>query len=64
MFQHLTKDVLKRSISKIEEVLGEPEDHTFRVEHWSDIAKQRNEQTHAWCRFVEPNEAGNEASKV
>jgi hypothetical protein len=37
---HLTKDVLKRIISKIEEVLSEVEDHTFRVEHWSNIAKK------------------------
>jgi len=23
-----------------------------------------NEQTHAWCRVVEPNEAGSETSKT
>jgi len=32
LFRHLTKEVLKRSISKTEEVLSEPEDHTLRVE--------------------------------
>ena len=49
LIRHLTKDVLKQNISKIEEVLSEPEDHTFRVEHWSNIAKKNKEQTNAWC---------------
>jgi hypothetical protein len=38
LIRHLTKDLLKRSISEIEEVLSESDDHTFRVEHWSNIA--------------------------
>jgi hypothetical protein len=32
---------LKKSNNKIEEVLGELVDHTFRVEHWSNIAKKK-----------------------
>ena len=42
LIRHLTKDVLKRSISKTEEVLSEPEDHTFRVEHCSNSANKKN----------------------
>jgi hypothetical protein len=53
LIRHLTKDVLKRSISKIEEVWSEPGDHTFRVEHSSNIVKKKrgggNEQPHACC---------------
>jgi len=40
LFRHLTKEDLKRSVSKTEKVLSEPEDRTFRVERLSDIAKQ------------------------
>jgi hypothetical protein len=36
----LTKDVLKRIISKIEEDMSEAEDHTCRVEHWSNMSKK------------------------
>jgi hypothetical protein len=36
--RRLPKDALKRSNNTIEEVLGEPVDNTFRIEHCSDIA--------------------------
>jgi hypothetical protein len=37
--RHLIKDVLKRSINRIEEILSEPEDRSCRVERCSNIAR-------------------------